>query len=507
VIAMTYRNGGAARRARGERFRPAWRRSAVASVLVVTLAVTACVSDPVAGESGGPPQVPDGVSVTNLALQPDVVVLERSGAPVVKRMDPDGAGFLLDGTVRGTDQLTAGEVVLVRDEVVGRVTQVTPQGEDIHVRIEPVALTDVFSDGELVFDGLTLDPQHLRVHAWDDPDGVKPIVEDAPATDGGAGGWAPGPASTSAGTPAGSLGAGPDPALRLVATQQALKVSAGDYDLDLSYQAAAPSGVDMSIGITRSVFSDHGWFQTAGESSGQVSGTLQVSLRNIAITSDYRIHNGKLVRGSQKVSFDGTATIEMTAIAGETATMAFREIVSIPWQIHHTVFVYGVPFLVAVKVKFLISPAVTGVGTRLTFRTHADFAGSGVKDAAQPDSSGEGDGTAGNDGLSNRVDGTGFGVAGMVFAIRPRVGLGLGVPGANAIGFGDAVISAGVVNGSSIGITQCKKLTLDVTVRVGAEADLFGLTVETTHQVYEAVIHEAVAPASPACMRLLGGDG
>jgi hypothetical protein len=473
-------------------------------VLAVTLAATACVSDPIAISSGGTPdapQVPAGVSATDLTFQPDVVVIERSGTPVVKRMDPDGAGFLLDGAAQGTDQIGVGEVILVRDEVVGRATQVTPQGEDIHVRIEPVALTDVFSDGDLVFDGVGLEPGRLQVHAWDDPDGIEPL----PPTDGGAGGsvTGPGTAPTELGPVTGHAPA--PPAYRLVATQQAVTVTSGDYDFDLSYQPVGTSGIDMSIGISRSVFSDHGIFRTS-ESSGKISGTLQVSLRNIAITSDYRIRKGELVRASQQVSFDGTATIDITAVAGESKTMAFREIVSIPWEINHTIFVYGVPFLVAVKLKFLISPAISGMGTTLTFRTHADFAGSGVQDAAQPDASGDGSGDATNDGISNRVEGTGFGVAGMVFAIRPRVGLGLGVPKANAIGFGDAVISAGVVNGSSIGITQCRKMTLDVTVRVGAEAALFGLSVETTHQVYKDIIFQSVAPDSPACRRLLGGE-
>jgi hypothetical protein len=487
------------------------RRAVIASVLVMALAlaVAGCAIGPRQG-APAPAPLPDGVSATDLQLQPEVVTIERPGQPVVRQTDPDGAGYLLDGTAAGIDQVSVGAVILIHHEAVGRVTALTPRGEDVHVRIEPVALTDVFRDGDIAFNDLRLDSDDLRVHSWDDPDGVEPVIE--PDADGGAGGGAGGGVGADR-----SSTAAPMPAPRHVAAQQApttvlaaardstTTVKVGDYHLDLSFEPVAPSGVDLSIGVTRDVFtSTLDWLGLANQSSGRVAGTAKVSMRNIAITSDYQIRNGELTRGRQNVSFDGTASISMTAIAGESATLAYREVVSIPWEIHRTVFVYGVPFLVVIRVKLLISPAVSGIGTTLMFRTHADFAGSGVQDAAQPESSGEGSGSASNDGLTNRVDGDGFGVAGMVFAIRPRVGLGLGVPGANAIGFGDAVISAGVVNGSSIGITQCRKLTLDVTVRVGAEAKIFKLTAEQTHTVYKAIVYEAVAPASPACMRLLG---
>jgi hypothetical protein len=135
------------------------------------VACTRARADP-GGAAGG--SAPPGHGSTyghGIVLRPDVIVIERVHPPVVKRMDPDGSGYTLDGSAPGVAHLRMGKVMLVKNEAVGRVNALTHsaprQGRARAGGRDRPGRRDQRRDARL--DGHHPDPTRARVIAWNDP--------------------------------------------------------------------------------------------------------------------------------------------------------------------------------------------------------------------------------------------------------------------------------------------------------------------------------------------------
>ncbi|MEO3927721.1 hypothetical protein ABGB07_28210 [Micromonosporaceae bacterium B7E4] len=120
-----------------------------AAALAVLLALTACTGGTPSSVADDPGQARYGAAPVrhpDVALQPDVVVVD-GGSGSVRSVTDGGLTWRLDPRAGGADQLTPGKVMFVTGRGVGRVMDARPDGDDLAVTIGPVGITDVIRDG------------------------------------------------------------------------------------------------------------------------------------------------------------------------------------------------------------------------------------------------------------------------------------------------------------------------------------------------------------------------
>jgi hypothetical protein len=414
----------------------------------------------------------------NLQLQPDLTVVERKDKPVVKSIEGNGTGYLLDGSAPGVDKISEGKVLLVKNEVAGRVKKIERAGGDVRVTLEGVPLGELVKEGEITWNGLEPGKSKTQAFRYDDPNAINPGGED---DDESGVQQNSGPASGAIGgaiqaQPAGYRLNTPPPQTTL--SQQ---FTIGTLLVTVEYKPT-PKGYEATLEVTEKV---------PGVEWG---GQFILKMNKISTNGRLAFSEGKPDGAAFQFNYAGA--VEMKWVAGKETpgTFAYNNVVNIPidfYQMFPTPS--GIPLLLFVKMKILLQPGVSSGGTALQVKTQAAFNASGGSSGGTFD--------ADLPAKAEAIKGVSLGVSGFVVAIRPRVGIGIGVGAMASAGpFIDGVVALGVTHASATGmVPDCRAMTLSAVVRYGYESNLLGFNTEFTKEFAPVKSKSTYTPKLNVC--------
>jgi hypothetical protein len=406
-------------------------------------------TDPTAAYGYGPQPDP---SVT---YQPDVVMV-GGGPSAIRGVDSNGLTWTVDAHAAGVDQLAPGKIMFASSEAVGRVLKVEPKGETTDVTIGPVGVGEVIKDAHLVFD------QQVPLDALQIYDVPQPAegYEDAPSEDLTA-------------TPSPTPGARRDGAMALTGA------------LEPSVRRPAYSGVAGGSSYSKSL---NGWTFTAYKQAGTIglraerglSGSqenLKVALdahidaANLQVSADIPVANGEV--GTSHFRITGITGLVISVQAGAVNGLSDNRNLKyeVPIQLSERVIIGGFPATLTQKFKFLVQTAFTAKNGNLTAIGEWDIDGPLGIDG--PTISLPTMTSRGGRHLIDTLEGVSIGVNGIVVAISFEFGLIFGLPYAGAGPVASFITSLGMTNGSSLGIVQCKQVSITSTLTAGVGIQVF----------------------------------
>jgi hypothetical protein len=469
----------------------------------------------------------DELPSSDIALTDATVVVRGNGGTTLKSMAADGSTLTLDGGVEGVDQLEPGSILLLTGVTVVKVTDVQRDGDDVVIGTEAASIGEVIRDGSISWDEVPTSSASIQV--WDaGPDDLE--VEDStlddqdPATgDGTTADDTTTDDTTADDEDEGSMGPGPtDPGNDVWGEAQHALAAAtaptgrgatflspaqadpidksgkiGDYTYSFSKVSGADGSSTYKLGLTK-------------EGNYVLKLDLDAEIDTIISSGDLQVSNSTLDKLHLKSNkFNGKAKLAISAGTGETIAPVKQEILTIPVSINFPIVVYGIPFAITVKGKFLIEPAFTSKNATVSGQAEVNFGGTAGLTYEGGTLSAEGAMTQKGENPMEYVNGLGVGVTGIVFASQfPRLGFGLGYGSSSAGVYLASTTSAGITISSAIGMVPCNSISITNTTSAGAEAAFIGIDLPLGDKAKTEISKETwnfYAPDSEACKNMSGG--
>lgn len=387
----------------------------------------------------------------DITYQPDVVLIE-GGPDAIRASSEDGLEWAIDARAAGVDELAPRKVMFAASQAAGRVVEVKRSGNVAVVTLAPVELTEIIRDGRITIDQpVSLDGMTFKVvdlpGAWED------ISPDAQAT----------PQDTSSLLPGGEryvmdLGpGGPAPGAlpnQLFDPNKAY-AKVGDWDL-MGYKTAGKIGFTANHGV--------------GGLGLKAGIDVYITVGDLSLFADVPIANGQV--GQSVFRLEGVTGIGIDIAAGAAEGLSDNRQVKmeVPIELSEQIWVGGFPVTLKQKFRLLVQTAFTAKNGNMSAGGYWRL-----------------DGPLGYDGetlmtptmtteksIIESIQGVSVGVNGVVVAAEFRFSAGIGLPVASAGPYAAIVASTGLVNGSSLGIVQCRQATLVLTLRGGV-----GISVST----------------------------
>ena len=491
------------------------------------------------GTSGSDELPSDKIKLTDKA-----VVVRGNAGKTLKSIAADGSTFTLDGSADGIDKLQPGKVLLLTGITVVKVTDVQRTGNDVVVKTEAAAITDLMSDGEISWDKVAAPAGTL--HVWDakpddltvkqpagsgdttgstPPDSTPPETVRSEPLESGAKLAAPGlatPTTTKttdeatkvtgiSGLPGfagfgefGALGGGDPISLPPVASD-----APGRSVFGVRTQAAGDSKAGKVGGF------DYSYTKTPHEDGGNaykitvaknedltVLLTIEAEVSPIITSGDISVGGGKLSKFKlQSDKIEGKASVQLDAGTGDRKEPVAITIVKVPISYDIPFVIYGIPFNLSISGNYLLQPAFTSKNSTVGGKAAVSFGGPvGLTfDGANLTANGSVDAKRAGDPMES-VTGIGVGATGFVFAAQfPKIQFGLGWAASNAGPFIDEVLSVGITVGSSIGIVLCKQITVTNTVSAGIGVKFLGIDLPGVKREISKKTYSAYQPKVKAC--------
>jgi hypothetical protein len=461
----------------------------------------------------------------SVTLQPDVIIV-GGGAQSIRSLAADGLTWTIDPDAEHADQLQIGSVMFLTGSAVGRVQRVTSSSNGLAVTLLPVGLGEIIRDGSFDLDA-EIDSSAMVVRQTSDPTtaisdpGSLAASENDDAADASGS-----PPLDNAETP--ELPPSTDSASPSATTQASIVTDPGSgpgRSRPLAQQQPAPSPLpkemppispsasgSYSVGglsIAPSVTPDEIALTVTTNGNGLILGaTVGIGTKALRAAGTLSIRNGKV--SASDVVFRGIDSIRITFAGGAENGLAdnIRTKVEVPFEVSAPVVVAGVPFVFSVKTKFLISTAFSAKNA--TLLAEGKYAINGPLIAS---ATGEGPSISVTQSILRTLSGVSLGINGVVLAADFKFQVGLGVPVANAGPYVGITISAGLTNGSALGLVACRSASLKIdlsggvgiSVSSGAKAILSALGISPTSIGFDigakatVLSRTASLPNVPAC--------
>ncbi len=368
------------------------------------------------------------------------VVLVGGGAGVVRGVSGDSMTWSIDKDAPRLDELKPGKVMFLTGKAVGRVLNLEPDGDVVKVTLGPVDLTDVISDGTISVKA-PIDVKAMTFQAYPN----LPGLDDTSRT-----GTSNRPAPNWDVTPAAYATGPDDPALPPPSTGSSVEATVGPFAAEVSRKVTGnQSEFALKLGYTK-----------AGVTVGVEFSTTMTKPQ---VDANLGFADGSVTR--QDLRIDGLKDISVKLISGSETGLSgnFKSRIEVPIELNFPLPT-PVPLTISIRFKAIVETAFSAKNSTLeakgkvTLDGPLGFAGGkGIVPTA----------TVTESPIDN-ITGISVGVTGVVVAAQMKVLVGLGIPAALAGPFAAITISYGLTNGSSIGIVQCKQVTLDVVAGYGA---------------------------------------
>lgn len=393
-------------------------------------------------EANGPAGLPASQEdpAKHFQLTPETVVI-RDGPGAVKRISPDHSTFTLDGSAKGVDRLSAGQVLLIPGVDAGKITSVSKSGNDVTVELGPVRIAEVIQNGVLEWAPQKVD---LGQGVW--------IVRSQQTGAAALWQWRP---------------AAPD------------AIQLGNFFVSSAYaenpQSIALSVDDYKVAIQ---YSQDTWTLTATKNLKGVTISISVKAKFERIETKGRIEvgYGTVTGYNLSTPLKGYIELEVTSTSTDARFFPPQAVIELPFELVTPLVIYGIPCYVGLNLNFLIQPSLSTQNSGITMRLRSDFDGnpcvnytngtmepcSNIKWEKPPDPLG---------GVT-AVPSPGH--TAMVFAVQcPRISFGVGTQSiARGGAFIDMVTAVGVTIFGATSLIPCRQLTLSRTLGAGLEFEL-----------------------------------
>jgi hypothetical protein len=453
-------------------------RHTVALFAVAALA-WGCRGDNAGSQAGsgksGDPAVTDRFGLgpkldPSITYQPDVVIIE-GGPEAIRGVSGDGLTWSVDARAAGVDRLKPGTVMFATSQAVGRVVRREAKSGVVDVTLAPVGLGEVIRDGHLVLDhmvsleSLTLFEAPQIANGHEDVRSNTLVGELGPV----------GPRDDLAVVPAMAFRTGPAETgeLRRVSlspdasaiAEKSTKV--GDWTLT-GYRKAAAVGLRAERGLAGA--KTVGAAKTIQGADLMVVVDAHLEVADLRVVADIPVTRGEV--GTSHFRVYGIKGLVMSVQAGAVNGLSDnrKARIEFPIQLRQNVIIGGFPATLTQKFRFLVQTAFTAKNGNLTASGEWDVDGSiGIdgQTVTLPTV------TARGKKLIDSIYSVSVGVNGMVAAISFEFGLLFGLPVASAGPTASFITSLGLTHGSSLGIVQCKQVSITSDISAGVGIQVF----------------------------------
>ncbi len=411
-------------------------------------------------------------ATVRVTYTPATVIIDRTTLEsTLREVSDDGATYTFEHPTAALESLREGSVMLLQTYALRKVTAVRRDGAALRVETTPAALTDAISDGSIKWDhDVTFSRGALSTRGETAVSSSPPKVSFGPPLGGGASSWR---------EKVGNFLVPPLNAASSEATTTTGKIS--DYGYTLTF-TPSDDRINIIVEVTQKV------------PSLELKLTGTGYLQNFANGGDIEISGGSLTTADfSNKRLNGEMTLDWVARTALGTGVADAFILRIPAAFRVPLIIGGIPFSIGIKTAFQIAPALTtkqatAEGTfKVTFNGSEGFTAS-----------------AGNVTATGSVESDpkviessnifGAGVQGFSAAIQfPKIELGIGAIGTEAVGYVDIVTSAGSITPGELGIKHCNKHTIIVSGKAGAVFSAFGLSLgEVKKPLFDKTIDKTV---------------
>jgi hypothetical protein len=415
------------------------RRSSL-TVIAITCAC-ALVSGCSRQEAGKPPGAdPDAVARYGYGPQPNPavtyqpdVILMSAGPEIIRGVSPDGLTWTIDGNAKEARQLAPGKIMFASSRAVGRIAAIDTRGSDLVVTVLPVEFTEVIRNANLQVEQRlsSRSPltghvilKHPDVYAIAEPIGPARFQRVVTSTDGST--------YSGAGTVRGF--------------EVAPFIKSTSKDTEDKHESVREIGVKIS---------------RKAEDGVKFGGTFSLYGKDIRVRANIIVVDGKLADASSFV-MDGVEGMDVGFVSGsDQATVIKLRLEDAMIDTGVNFLVGGVPMAITFKTKAYMEFAFSSNNSTLSAHGRYKLTGPlGFEQGAVQKPT-----IALEESMLQSVEGYTIGPAGVVGAVELRLLLGFGnKDAAVAGGYGKAVISVGVSQGSALGLplAQCHGVTFKV---------------------------------------------
>ncbi|MEP6547292.1 MAG: hypothetical protein ABJD53_07475 [Gammaproteobacteria bacterium] len=391
----------------------------------------------------------------------DVIVMEE-GDKAITGVGSDGMTWSFDAAAPHVSEFKEGKIVLATGRAVGRIGQITTQGNVVTVKFAPVQITDVIEEGHFIVDG-DVDPKQMIV--YEAPDFPSVIDLGAPATK---------PAlwqdsedmypphfqnaafiKTQAQLPSG-LGGLRAPNL----TPPTVNTDPEMMTLSDALKVVPIHGSDASVGLNFSY----------AKSGLHIDATGKVVLNGAHVKFALDIKGFKIVTAGMKLSGATSLVLEFKSWSDKELLVNAGQFASLPADISLPVPIAGVPLALTFHTSFNFGSAFSARQSVLTASAEYTLSGSifiGIQNnepVITPFAS-----VTPKVSLADDIQGVSVGINSMRIAVNVRPMIGIGAFGFNTgvyvgVGFGGSVLRQ-----SDIVLTHCRGgyMTGDIDSGVG----------------------------------------
>jgi len=436
----------------------------------------------------------------SVPYQPDVVVV-AGGPGAVRSVSADGMTWTIDAAAGGAGDLAVGRIMLLTSQAAGRVVELRDDGDTRVVRLAPVDLPEVITDGTIDIDTAVDSAATAYQEIPDQPGALaEPGPDDPPIPLPGAGGGTGGGGTGGSGTggtgtdPGGQPAPETAPPESTTAPEPTTAPDAPPGEIPGAYVVPAvmlrpaqgtPPPRALPPATKQSVTIPVGdWSVTPSNSPGELglgiqykaSPSLKVGLGLTFTTKDLRIRGTDKIVAGRRVGSGFTITgitgLNVSIAAGtangalDNAKVKVEVPVEVNLPIPPSPATAGLPLNIKFAFKFSVATALSGKNS--TLLASGKYALDGPIGIA--------DGTISTPRFSvvssiiDSLSGITLGPSGIVTAVSLKAMVGLGTPALSAGPYTSLTAAVGVTNGSALGaaLARCRGATLDLKGAGGA---------------------------------------
>lgn len=410
----------------------------------------------------------EGATV-RVTYAPATVIVDRTTLEnTLREVSDDGATYTFDGAATSLDALHEGSVMLLQTYALRTVTAVSRNGSRLRVDTKAAALTDAISEGSIKWDHQVTFSRGAMSTRGETAVSSSPKVSFAPTHNGSV--WLD------------NIGNFLVPSLN-AATPEATAATGtiGDYGYSLAF-TPSDDRINVVVEVTEKV------------PSLELKLTGTGYLRNFANGGDIEISGGSLTTADfSNKALNGEMNFEWAARTALGTGVADAFILRIPAAFRVPLIIGGIPFSIGIKTAFQIAPAFTSKQAVAEGSFKATFNGS--EGFAMTTGNVTATGTVNSDPQVNDESSIlGAGVQGFSAAIQfPKIELGIGAIGTEAVGYVDIVTSAASITPGELGTRHCNKHEIIVSGKAGAMFSAFGISLgEVKAPLFDKTVNKSV---------------
>ena len=405
----------------------------------------------------------------SITYQPDVILIE-GGPKVIRGVSGDGLTWTIDAAAAGVDRLKQGNIMFVTSQAVGRVVRLATRSDVIDVTIGPVGLGEVIRDGRLVIDQVVPVESLTFFEAPQIPEGHEDVASDQLVR-----GVAFRHGSSTMGysrARADLTTEGAEVVERASLTTEAAdavekSTKVKEWTLT-AYKTKGTAGLRVERGLAGAKTVGAGKTVTGTDLIVAIDAHLEVP--ELRVVADIPVTSGEV--GTSHFRVYGIEGLVMSVQAGSVNGLSDnrKARIEFPIQLRQNVIIGGFPATLTQKFRFLVQTAFTAKNGNITASGEWDVDGSlGIDGQTMTLPTV----TARGQKLIDSIMGVSVGVNGIVVAVSFEFGLVFGLPVAGAGPTASFITSLGLTNGSSLGIVQCKQVSITSDITAGVAIQVF----------------------------------